>query len=713
MKTILSLFLLTLTYSLSASAVTMDSLIEKQKIQEKIEKELLKLDVGFNVDIGSIDLIDGINLSSKYRYSVEPSYQDKYYTRIDKWDLNVGISPGTILKNYIELPFSFGVSRNSSFLFVRQFQSKVKSLDATPYTPAKLPLNAKKALKLLPGDFVSIPANLNLAVGAGASTSYVMAPVMVNAEISTFFVVSGEYTIQVFKLDETHVRLKIISNRSQNVGTNTSLKAEVDLMGFKIFGEEHKNPDSNSESGVGAQIDKQLDKQIGKQVVRFVDRIVDRDFLDFGTNYSPGASYIADYIFDLEDEEAQAAYNQILSSAYKLKDIIVFDNFFSGKNLKDKLITTTELADQLAEKYKNEKFEERKVIRIFKGFNNYKSFNRHIKLGMLFATYQHNTSYVENKLTFIDKNEHSLEFFYPTFSKYFENNLGKWFFNLRDQSNKLFFGLIPKKDDENVDYKNPDLGLTFERKDKVLTRYEHKVVGKFIINQLPQSFITNLKLDAWRDGSRKVDSRIFFQVVLKSQGFNYLRMYTKEELNYLLVEYLKNKKLIHILIDPTTMDTGLENDDREEISQSKDQNGQSKIKLPKININDYMEHGEILAITNVLYNALHDSANVSEDTLVKLLKLNEIPLFSNIGMGFLISLLPESSLEDFIYIKMDMIAKDVEPITAEFGKLNFKALYNEITTLQSRLSNRTYDLRISEDDLQMERMSNEEIETNN
>ena len=161
------------------------------------------------------------------------------------------------------------------------------------------------------------------------------------------------------------------------------------------------------------------------------------------------------------------------------------------------------------------------------------------------------------------------------------------------------------------------------------------------------------------------------------------------------------------------MDTGLENDDREEISQSKDQNGQSKIKLPKININDYMERGEILAITNVLYNALHDSANVSENTLVKLLKLNEIPLFSNIGMGFLISLLPESSLEDFIYIKMDMIAKDVEPITAEFGKLNFKALYNEITTLQSRLSNRTYDLRISEDDLQMERMRNEEIETNN
>lgn len=715
MKKLFSFLVVLLSLSLNVYALNISDLLDKeefdkQKIKEKVEKELLKLDIGFNVDLASIDLIDGINLSSKYRYNVEPSYQDKYFTRVDKWDLNGSINAGTLLKDHLDLPFSFTVSRNSSFVFVRQFQSKVKAMDAIPYTPAKLPLSANRALKLMAGDFVSIPANLNLAVGVGASSASFSGVTGLTAGINGFFVVGGEFTIQVFKLDETHVRVKIISNRSQNIGSSASFKAEINVAGFNLFGKDQGNENTNNDnSGVGSKVSQQLDKQVGKQVVRFIDRLLDRDFLDFGMNYSPGASFIADYIMDLSDPEAQAAYNQILGSAYKLKDIIVFDNFFSGRDLKNKLITTTELADQLAEKYKNDSYEKRKVVRVFKGFNNYRGYNRHIKLGILFATYQHNTSYVENKITFIDKNEHSLEFFYPTFSKYFENNLGKWFFNLKDQSNKIYFGLIPKKDAENVDYKNPDLGLTFERKDKVLTRTEHKSIGKFIINNLPLSFVSQLNMEEWRKGSRKEDSRIWFQVVLKSQGFAYLRSYSQAQLTQKLVQYLKDKKLIHIIIDPTTSDSGLEENDNDSVTKSQiSDEVLNKVQTSMVNL---VEYPQIKTISSVLYHALHDSTNVSESTLVKLLKLNEIPLFSDVGMGFLISLIPESQYEDYLYIKLDMIAKDVEATKAEFGNLNYKALYTEINTLQSRLSNRSYDLRITKDDLEMENMDNENTDT--
>lgn len=711
MKTLFHYLILGMFISISVNAAEMQDLIERKEIQTKIEKEILKMDIGFNIDIFSADIIEGINLSSKYRYVVEPSYQDKYYTRIDKWDLNTNISPGTILKDVVEIPFSFGVNRNNSFIFVRQFQSKTKSIDAIPYTPAKLPITANRALKLATGDFVAIPANLNLAVGVGASAAQASPIVMLNAGINSFFVVSGEFTIQVFKLDDTHVRLKLISSRSQNVGATASFKAEIDVAGFRIFRDDPTDGSSSSESGVGGQLEKQLDKQIGKQAVRFVDRLIDRDFLDFGINYTPGASFIADYIFDLSDEESKAAYNQILSSAYKLKEILVFDNFFSGSNLKDKLLMTTELADKLSDRYKNEPYDKRKVTRIFKGFNNYKSFGRHIKLGVLFASYQHNTTYVENKITFIDKNEQSIEFFYPTFSKYFENNLGKWIFNIKDQSNKVYFGLIPRRNSENVDYKNPDLGLTYERKDKTLTRLEHKKIGKFIANQLPLSFIRELKLDNWRNGSKKLDSRIYFQVVLKSQGFNFLRTYSKNELTSRLIEYLKNKKLIHVIVDPNSMDTGLEVNNNENATDNTLTD--DKIKFELIDLDRYVENSQVKMISSVLYNALHGENRVSEETLVRLLKLNEIPLFSNVGMGFLISLLPEDSLEDFIYINLDMIAKDVDPIKAELGVLNYKALYNEINTLQSRLSNRSYDLRVSKDDLEIGEMDNSQINLGN
>jgi hypothetical protein len=77
-------------------------------------------------------------------------------------------------------------------------------------------------------------------------------------------------------------------------------------------------------------------------------------------------------------------------------------------------------------------------------------------------------------------------------------------------------------------------------------------------------------------------------------------------------------------------------------------------------------------------------------------------------MGFLISLIPEEKLFDFVYINLDFIAHEVEPIKSEYGTLNYRALYKEIGTIQSRLSNRSYDLRVSESDKEIENMDNED-----
>jgi hypothetical protein len=166
-----------------------------------------------------------------------------------------------------------------------------------------------------------------------------------------------------------------------------------------------------------------------------------------------------------------------------------------------------------------------------------------------------------------------------------------------------------------------------------------------------------------------------------------------------------------VIVDPNSMDTGLEVNNNENASDNALTD--DKIKFELIDLDRYVENSQVKMISSVLYNALHGENRVSEETLVRLLKLNEIPLFSNVGMGFLISLLPEESLEDFIYINLDMIAKDVEPIKAEHGVLNYKALYNEINTLQSRLSNRSYDLRVSKDDLEIGEMDNSQINTGN
>lgn len=651
------------TDQISNTKTNLSEILDEQRIHNQLERDLLKLDLEFDQSLLNINIVDGINLSTKYHYEVNPSYQDQFYTRIDKYDLDANINPGTLLKGQIDMPFGFGISRNSSFLFVRQFQSKIDALKAIPYGPQKLPLNAKHALELNVGDFVSIPANLNYVFSVGVSSATLPTPLVVDANASAYFVVSGEFTIQVFKLDENHVRVKLISTRGLTGGVNSNMSFGLTAFGFKIVGQSN------------------VDRLLDQSAQRLVESIVDKDLLQFGMNYNPGANFIADYVFDLTDTEAQAAYNQILSSAYKLKDVVVTDRLLSAKNLQDKLITTTDLADKIFDKEISKKNNQMKVMRIFKGFNNFKSTTDHLKLAFLIASYNRDITYTENKLTFTDKNENSMEFFYPTFSKYWETNFGKWIFNLKDQSNKSYFGLIPRFNSEDADLRDPDLGVTFERRDKIFASYEQSSVERYMIGQLPNVITKGINLDEWKNGDKKLDSRVFFQLILKSQGFKYLRLYTEEEFRDRLIKYSMAKKQIHIITRPPESAT-FEN--------------------PSPNNPNILENLEIKTISTLLYHALHDAENVSEKTLTKIIKLNQIPLFENVGIGFLISLLPEEKLNDLIYIKLEMIAKDVHALKAEYGKLNYKSLYNEINTVQSRLSNRSYDLRLTPEDIQIE-----------
>jgi len=623
--------------------------LDKAKLKEQIAKEITKLDLHFDMNLGSVDIIDGINLSGKYRYQVEPSYQNNYHTRIDKWDLNTSINPGTLLNDIVELPINFSISRNNSFFFVRQFKSKADAMDAIPYSLNKLPLNSKKALKLNIGDFVAIPANLNLAFGAGASTSYV-SPVIVNAGINAFWVLSAEFTIQVFRVDETHVRLKLISKRGYDRGINTNVNAQFKIFGIKL-----------------------LDRQI--------ERLVDRDFVQLGMSINPGTQFIVDYVFDLTNKESSEAYDQILSSAYKLKDVGILNEFSDITDLKDKMFTVFEKAEEISEADKDLPREERRVNRIFKGFNKYNGNSRRVKLGFLITNYQKNVTYTENKINYIDRQNNSIEFFYPTYSKYIEQNFGKWIFKLKDQSFKTTFGLIPKKNQENVDYKNPEIGLTFERKDKLFTSYEQKLVERFMVAQLPSVIAKDLDLKEWINKEKKEDARIYFQIILKSQGFAHLRDISEVELAKKLFEYSERKRKIHIIDGQETERSDLEN---------------------LFFIGKKLNQAQINYIAKTLYLALNDYTISTEEVLRRIMKLNEIPFFEKFGVGFLISLVPESQLGDFIYINLEMIAKETSEIKAQFGKMNYKPFYDEINVLQGRLSNRSYDLRLSTDDLKIE-----------
>jgi hypothetical protein len=119
-------------------------------------------------------------------------------------------------------------------------------------------------------------------------------------------------------------------------------------------------------------------------------------------------------------------------------------------------------------------------------------------------------------------------------------------------------------------------------------------------------------------------------------------------------------------------------------------------------VNRFLEKERLTQLAVSLAEILKNEQNDSEDMLRKLIALNEDGVFDKIGVGFLISLLPEDKIQELVYLKLDVIGKDLKPISAEVGFLNYNNLYKELTEVQSRLSNRSYDLRLSDEDNKME-----------
>ena len=555
-----------------------------------------------------------------------------------------------MIDNFVELPFSFSVNRENSFFFVRQFKTKKSAITALPYTPQKLPLTADLALKNLEaGDFVSMPANLNIAVEARASSTTV-SPVVLNANAGVYFVLSGEFIVQVFKIDETHVRLKIISTRGYNRGATAGAGLSFKLFGMRI-----------------------LDRQI--------DRLFDRDLVQLGYVINPGAQFIVDYVFNLKDQATKDAYNQILKTTLKFKDVVVINKLDGASELKDKLISSFESAEKIFEADKTLDPKERRISRIFKGFNDFKGETKKIKLALLLTSFSKDNAYTENKVTFIDKNENNLEFFYPTYSKYIETKFGKWIFDLKDQSYQNNFGLIPRLNAEETKAKNPDFGLSFERRDKLFSAVEQRIVQRFMLGQIPVEIGKAVGLNEWKSGIDKTDTRVFFQLILKAQGFDYLKNYTQKDLTDRLIAYSVEKKKLHVLDNSDT--------------------AWQKLK-DFLFINRFIKEERLKDLGHELYTILKNEEANSEIMLKKLVKLNDHGIFDKIGVGFLISLLPKDKLQDLIYFKLEMTAKNLKPVTYEYGRLNYRALYNELTEVQSRISNRSYDLRVTDQDHEME-----------
>lgn len=77
------------------------------------------------------------------------------------------------------------------------------------------------------------------------------------------------------------------------------------------------------------------------------------------------------------------------------------------------------------------------------------------------------------------------------------------------------------------------------------------------------------------------------------------------------------------------------------------------------------------------------------------MKLRENPIFNQIGLGFVFSLLKEDNLEEKVKVVLDLKSPGNESLKFDWGNIRQSQIYEELLYLQFMMNERTLDLRDS------------------
>lgn len=631
--------LLVLMTSLTVQAGLRD-VLNPENLAGKVREEIAEMDISANIRLLDLDVAEGVGISSKYKYEVEPSYMAKHHTRIDRWKMKTEIRPGDIIKDSIELPIYLNIDKGAEINFVRQFPSKKEAIKAIPYSLNKLPTNAKRALKLNVGDFVSIPTTMSVAVGASIGN----AADILRANAGAYIVFSGKFLVHVFRMKDDKVRVRLIAQRNQTYGANAGAKIDFDIFGISV-----------------------IDRQI--------KRWIELDIAKLGASKGKGHQLIIDYIFDLKDEKARGAYNSILGSTFKFKDVAMFSEFIKRRGLEDRLITVYEDAEILFKEDVDK--EEKRVDRIFKGFNDFKKESSNFKLGLLFTTYSKNKTFIENKISYDNKYGERKRFYYPTMTRTKKNEFDLILLKAKERIVKTTFGLVPL-DDEDFGNAHTDFGFTYDRKDKVFRIDEQRKYQQMLNDTLPDFLYDSIDWKGWDEYKSRPSTVATMQVIFKKEAFASLKGMQEKDIRKKLYKFYKERKLVDItLVD-----------------------GFFKRLWRKLRLINGEERSDIKKISAKLYEVFNSDDYDGKDRIKSLMKLRERYIFKRMGLKFLMSLVPENELDKYVYIKLGMHAKKGEEVKFEFGTKAYSEVYHELMYVNSVLNDRSYDLRLTERELQ-------------
>lgn len=623
-----------------------ESFLTEDNTFNKILKEIAKKRIQGGLNIFKWDQIDGLNLSLRYKLIAEPSYVDGYYTRVDRYNLEANINPGSWFDGWSG-PIGFSVNAGSEVLFARQFKSQMQALNVVknpPYDLRHLPLSAQKAIqKLQVGDFVSMTGNLNLVLSAEAF-SYASSVIDING--SAYVLLMGQFNIHFYKLSDNHIRLKVIANRQQGYGAGIN---SSEFSGFKAL-------------GIGS-----AEKYVGGKIKRVLN------FNPISINWSKRNTDLVmiDYVFDLKNPDAVAAYDHFMSAKMRLKQIELLNPLNNIKDLQGLVFSDLTQIEKIAWQDREKPEDQRRIDRLFKGRSFTESQNRGFRFGLRIIDFDSGTNSSTSKNIIADKNNNEQFYLFDTKNPYTKFRL---FWDLYGDDTSVQTSLLFQTDKDFEPIRFSAFNVTKQKVIRSVSRGDFFDIKSEVESILPKEVANEINWQNWNFTEGDLVNGFFTdEVFFKTKALSAVYNRNPQQIRHDLEKYLLR---VGTPLSAPSKSNGVE-----------DRNcsgAHAKIEC-------YEQDIQIVAFR------LADVLNPNNSVTLKreaLLYLNENDLFQERGAGFLLSIIPPHLREQVVSYSMNFRAKGAKDISFKYGNFEENDIYRQLLYILGVLNNKSYDLRL-------------------
>ncbi len=645
--------------------VDLDTYIQEEQGNKKpnwITRKWLELDKKISLNFLDFDAIDGTKLAGKYKWGVEQSFEKGYYLREDFWEAKARIDLGelvTVFENEEDsdwtlpaTPLKFGVEKGARVRFYRQFEEHNQALTAAPYCPfnlppenpfgipvcqKRLPTDSQTAIEnLSPGDFISMESRMNLFLGFGGA----FLDGIFKYSANLLYVLRGNFLVHFYRMPNNKLRMKIFAGNNRGFSGSGSVQ-----FGFEFFEMDLAND--------------------------LVEELTDFDLFEFTHESPEGKIMVLDYIFDLNNADARAAFDNFINPKFLLKDVDMIKKVFGDGRPIDTVLSDVEMINQIAMEDKDKPAGQKRIEKVFQAYNEYELQRQKFEINLLIFKREVTKTAIENNIIQFTADNGRKYYFSPSFSKRKEIKLDIGLAEWKGTHYDSLFTIF-ETDPTRTEYDFTDMGVTRENREVTLTPREQIRWIKRLRTNLPEGkfdsvdwkdwrwqyvkkrmlrncfFIMRLFKDCSRGLETKSNTQIYFQFFINKDGLDVLKGMNQ-------AEYRQKIKTLEF----TDVFSGISKERRDELMEK------------------YADR---------LFRVFSAYSPYDHEKKVKRLKrLRSYSIFKNYAPAFAKALLGEDRVEDLTFYYFKMFALSAAEIKFTIGS-DSRDLYNEIRAIDDAIN---------------------------